>query len=31
VSRRAIEVVEEQVEELLGKDEGADDIQTGAS
>jgi transcription initiation factor TFIID subunit 7 len=29
VSRRAIEVVEEQVEELLGQDEGADDIQTG--
>ena len=31
VSRRAIEVVEEQVEELLGKDEGAEDIQTGTS
>ena len=31
VSRRAIEVVEEQVEELLGKDEAADDIQNGTS
>lgn len=31
VSRRAIEVVEEQVEELLGKDEEADDTQNGAS
>lgn len=29
ISRRAIEVVEEHVEELLGKDEGAEDIQTG--
>jgi transcription initiation factor TFIID subunit 7 len=29
ISRRAIEVVEEQVEELLSKDEGAEDLQTG--
>ena len=31
ISRRAIEVVEENVEELLKRDEEADETQTGAS